>query len=77
MRGWQAQGQVTGSPVVVGRTVWSVQQDGALYGLDAATGRQRALVQVGDASRFATPAASGNALLIPTLRGVTAVRLTS
>jgi len=76
-RGWQAQGQVNGSPVVVGRTVWSVQQDGALYGLDAATGRQRALVQVGDASRFATPAASGNALLIPTLRGVTAVRLTS
>jgi len=76
-RGWQAQGQVTGSPVVVGRTVWSVQQDGALYGLDAATGRQRALVQVGNASRFATPAASGNALLIPTLRGVTAVRLTS
>jgi len=76
-RGWQAQGQVTGSPVVVGSTVWSVQQDGALYGLDAGTGRQRALLQVGDASRFATPAASGNALLVPTLPGITAVRLLS
>lgn len=47
VRGWQAQGQVTGSPIVVGSTVWSVQQDGALYGLDAGTGRQRALLQVG------------------------------
>lgn len=75
--GWRAPGQVTGSPVVVGSTVWSVQQNGALYGLDAASGRQRALVQVGDASRFATPAASGDALLVPTLAGVTAVRLTS
>ena len=74
-RGWQAQQQITASPVVVGTTVWSVQQDGALYGLDAATGKQRALVQVGDVSRFATPAVSGNALFVPTLSGLTAVRL--
>ncbi|MCA1711341.1 MAG: hypothetical protein LC789_06765 [Actinobacteria bacterium] len=38
-----------------------------------AGGRQRALLQVGDASRFATPAASGKPLFVPTLRGVTAV----
>lgn len=75
LRGWQAPEQVTGSPVVVGTTVWSVQQDGALYGLDAATGRQRARLQVGDATRFASPAASGNALLVPTQKGITAVRL--
>ncbi|GAA4794366.1 hypothetical protein GCM10023200_32910 [Actinomycetospora chlora] len=73
--GWTAPSQVTGSPVIVGTTVWSLQQDGALIGLDAATGAQRATVSVGDATRFATPAASGNALFLPTSRGVSAVRL--
>jgi hypothetical protein len=32
-------------------------------------------VSVGDATRFATPAVSGNALYLPTNRGVTAVRI--
>ncbi|GLZ51878.1 PQQ-binding-like beta-propeller repeat protein [Actinomycetospora sp. NBRC 106378] len=73
--GWRAPAQVTGSPVVVGSTVWSLQQDGALIGLDAATGTQRATLSVGDATRFATPAVSGNALFLPTSRGVSAVRL--
>jgi hypothetical protein len=70
-RGWQA-GEVNGSPIVVGSTVWAVQ-GGTLYGLDAATGTQRASIAVGDASRFATPAASGKALFVPTNSGVTAV----
>jgi outer membrane protein assembly factor BamB len=74
-KGWQAPSQVTGSPVIVGTTVWSLQQDGALIGLDAATGAQRATVSVGDATRFATPAYSGNALFVPTNRGVSAMRL--
>ncbi len=72
-RGWQAPGQVTGSPVVVGTTVWSVQQDGALYALDAVDGRIRSTTQVGDTTRFATPAVSGTALFVPTRSGVTAV----
>jgi len=74
-KGWQAPPQIAGSPIVVGTTVWSLQQDGALDGLDAATGALRATVSVGDASRFATPAASGNALFLPTSRGVSAVRI--
>lgn len=74
-KGWQAPAQVAGSPVIVGSTVWTLQQDGALDGLDAATGAQRATVSVGDATRFATPAVSGNALFLPTSRGVSAVRL--
>jgi hypothetical protein len=77
VRGWQGAAAVTGSPIVVGSTVWSVQRDGSLYGLDAGTGRRRALLQLGAASRFATPAASGNALFVPTLGGITAVRLAS
>ena len=75
-RGWQA-AAVTGSPVVVGTTVWSVRQDGTLDGLDSATGQIRATVPVGAATRFATPAASGTALFVPTRDGVTAVALRS
>jgi outer membrane protein assembly factor BamB len=74
-KGWQAPSQVQGSPLIVGTTVWSLQQDGALIGLDAASGVERARVSVGDATRFATPALSGNALFLPTSHGVSAVRL--
>ncbi|NMH98300.1 PQQ-binding-like beta-propeller repeat protein [Pseudonocardia acidicola] len=73
--GWQASDQITGSPVVVGTTVWSVQQDGTLYALDTADGHTRATVQVGEATRFATPAVSGNGLFVPTTAGVTAVSI--
>jgi outer membrane protein assembly factor BamB len=76
-RGWQAPSQITGSPIVVGTTVWSLQQDGVLDGLDAASGAVRASLSVGDATRFATPAASGNALYLPTNHGITAVRITN
>jgi hypothetical protein len=71
--GWQAPRQINGSPVVVGTTVWSMQRDGTLTGLDATDGRSRAAVQVGAATRFATPAASGNALFVPTTTGITGV----
>lgn len=73
--GWTAPGQVTGSPVVAGTTVWSLQQDGALYGLDARTGAVRSNLQAGDATRFATPAVSGGTLLLPTQSGTTAIHL--
>lgn len=75
-RGWQAPRNVTGSPIVVGQTVWSVQRNGTLYALDAHDGRVRAAMPVGAATRFATPAASGSALFVPTLSGVTAVAIT-
>jgi outer membrane protein assembly factor BamB len=77
VRGWQAPSQITGSPILVGTTVWSLQQDGVLDGLDAATGAVRASLSAGDATRFATPAASGNALYLPTNHGITAVRITN
>jgi outer membrane protein assembly factor BamB len=74
-QGWRS-GAVNGSPVVVGRTVWAVDRSGTLRGLDAATGTPRATVAVGDTSRFATPAVSGTALVVPTLAGITAVAIT-
>lgn len=74
-RGWQAGSEVTGSPVVVGGVVWSMTRDGTLVALATGDGRVRARVPVGRASRFGTPAASGSAVFVPTLTGVTAVRL--
>lgn len=71
-RGWQADG-VPGSPVVVGSTVWALDGGGGLHALDAATGAERAAVDVGETSRFATPAVSGGTLFVPTLDGVVAV----
>ena len=74
-QGWRS-AAVNGSPVLVGRTVWALDRSGTLHGLDAATGAARATVAVGDTSRFATPAVSGTALVVPTLTGVTAVAIT-
>jgi outer membrane protein assembly factor BamB len=73
-QGWRS-AAVNGSPVLVGDTVWALDRSGTLHGLDAATGTARATVAVGDTSRFATPAVSGTALVVPTLTGVTAVAI--
>jgi hypothetical protein len=72
-RGWRA--DVAGSPLVVGSTVWVVDQEGRATGLDGRTGKHRAQLDVGSATRFAKPAYSAGVLLLPTKAGVTAVRL--
>ncbi|MDX6267326.1 MAG: hypothetical protein QOD70_2066 [Frankiales bacterium] len=72
-RGWRS--PVVGSPLVVGSTVWVVDQEGRATGLDATTGKQRVQLEVGAATRFAKPAYSAGFLLLPTKAGVTAVRL--
>lgn len=74
-QGWKAASSVTGSPVVVGHVLWSVQQNGTMVGIDYRTGKTVVSMAVGSATRFATPAVSGNVLLVPTLAGVTAVQL--
>lgn len=74
-RGWRNP-DVNSSPVLVGHTVWAVDTAGTLHGLQAANGAEEAAVPVGAASRFATPAVSGTALVVPTLAGVTAVAIT-
>lgn len=74
-RGWQAPRRITGSPVVAGTTVWSLERSGTLDALNATTGALRAAVPVGSTTRFATPAVAGARLFVPTLQGVTAVRI--
>jgi hypothetical protein len=74
---WHAAGNITGSPVVGGGRIWSLDPaKGVLYGLDPASGKLLSEINVGSASRFATPAISGPALIVPTLSGVTNARPT-
>ena len=74
--GWQASGQVTGSPVIGGNTVYSLNPGGGtLYGLNAATGSVRASVSVDATSRFATPTLFQNMIFIGTMTGIVAVQI--
>jgi outer membrane protein assembly factor BamB len=75
--GWRAPQQVTGSPVVGGQTVYSLDPEGGvLYALDATAGEVRATLSVGTTSRFATPALSQGSIFIGTLTGIVAVAMT-
>jgi len=71
--GWHAPDQVTGSPVIGGQTVYSLDPGGTLYALAAGTGAVRATVEVGATSRFATPTLVGRRVFVGTLAGVVAV----
>ncbi len=70
---WQA--QVTGSPIIGGSTVYSLDPGGTLFALDIDNGNVRASVSVGATSRFATPTLSGTHIFVGTLNGVTAVSI--
>jgi outer membrane protein assembly factor BamB len=71
---WRAAGSIHGSPVIGGGRVWALdQQGGVLFALDPATGKIREQIDVGATSRFATPALSGNRVLVGTLTGLTVV----
>ena len=75
-QGWQAPGQITGSPIIGGQTLYSLDPNGGvLYALNVANGQVRAKVSVGAASRFATPSLSGRTLFIGTMTGIVAVTI--
>ena len=72
--GWRAPAMVTGSPVVGGHTVYSLDPaGGTLYALDADRGTVRASAPVGQTSRFATPTLAGGLVLVGTQTGVVAL----
>ena len=72
---WHADSAVTGSPVLGGGRLWSLQPDaGVLHSLDPATGGTVSRTPVGVTSRFATPALSGRDVIVPTMAGITIVR---
>jgi outer membrane protein assembly factor BamB len=72
--GWKAPPQVTGSPVVGGDTVYSLDPGaGDLYALDASTGAVRAMIHVGEANRFASPTLYQTRVFVGTYSGIVAV----
>lgn len=72
---WRARANITGSPVVGGGRVWSLDTSaGRLYSLDPRTGRALSSTSVGPVTRFATPALSSSRVLVPTKTGYTIVR---
>jgi hypothetical protein len=71
---WSA-GSGGGPPVVAGGLVWTVGQDGILYGLDRATGAARAQATVGTpANHFPTPSFGAGYLLVTSANRVVAFR---
>src|SRR5713226_6549282 len=74
--GWHAPQQVTGSPVIGGNTVYSLDPAGGmLYALDSATGSVLATISVGTTSRFATPTLSQSRIFVGTLKGIVVVSI--
>lgn len=72
--GWKAASNITGSPVVGGGCVWSLDPSaGVLYALDEGTGAVRKQISVGTTTRFATPALSGSLAFIGTTTGIVAI----
>jgi outer membrane protein assembly factor BamB len=74
--GWHAPGN-DGSPVIGGHTVYAMKFKSELLALDVDTGEERASVQIGETTRFATPTIYGDALFIGTVAGITAVKIGS
>jgi hypothetical protein len=71
---WHADSAVSGSPIVGGGRVWALDPGaGVLHALNPSTGADEGSASVGSVSRFATPAAYGTLLYVPTLRGIKVV----
>jgi len=65
----------SGPPIVAGGDVWTIGQNGKLYGLDPATGKIRQQATVGvPANHFPTPGIGAGLMLVPSARNVVAFR---
>jgi hypothetical protein len=64
-----------GPPIVTGGLVWTIGQNGQLYGLDPATGKIREQAAIGiPANHFPTPGIGAGLMLAPSARNVIAFR---
>ena len=61
---WRAVGKSVGSPILAGGAVWAVDSGGTIHALDAAKGTERFRAELGEVTRFATPAAKGNQVVV-------------
>ena len=72
--GWHASGNIVGSPVVGGQTVYSLS-NGMIYALNMYTGQVITALNIGQTNRFATPTISGTTIFVGTLTGITAIKI--
>jgi predicted secreted protein len=64
-----------GPPIIAGGLVWSIGQNGVLYGYDPTTGAIRRQVTVGQAANhFPTPSVGDGLFLVPVATQVVAFR---
>jgi hypothetical protein len=71
---WHASSSITGSPVVGGGRVWTLDTgSGILYGLSPSTGRPLNSVRVGSVTRFATPALYGHLVYVGRTNGYSVI----
>jgi outer membrane protein assembly factor BamB len=73
-QGWKASGDIVGSPVVGGHTVYSFS-NGVMHALDMNSGQLVASLNVGSANRFVTPTIYGTSIFIGTNTGITAIKI--
>jgi outer membrane protein assembly factor BamB len=73
-QGWQASGDIVGSPVVGGHTVYSFS-NGVMHALDMHTGQLVASLNVESANRFVTPTIYKNSIFIGTDSGITGIKI--
>jgi outer membrane protein assembly factor BamB len=72
---WTASNAGGGPPIVAGGLVWTIGQNGRLYGLDPATGKVRQQAAIGvPANHFPTPGIGAGLLLAPSAQNVIAFR---
>jgi hypothetical protein len=72
--GWKAPSHITGSPVVGGGCVWTIDPSGGvLYALNESNGAVKTSLSVGTMTRFMSPALSGSLALVGTTTGIVAV----
>jgi outer membrane protein assembly factor BamB len=65
----------SGPPIVAGGLVWTIGQNGKLYGLDPATGKIRQQAAIGaPANHFPTPGIGAGLMLVPSAQNVVAFR---
>jgi outer membrane protein assembly factor BamB len=74
---WRA-GVGGGPPILAAGLVWTIGQNGTLYGLDSQTGSDRQSAYLGaEVNHFPTPAIGDGLLVAPTATGVVAFRILS
>ncbi len=73
-QGWQASGDIVGSPVVGGHTVYSFS-NGVMHALDMNSGQLVASLDVEPANRFVTPTIYQTSIFIGTNTGITAIKI--